>query len=183
MRCTATDLAAPSVRWPGHCSAQSLQTVDIVGFMSSRTYQRHAQVLRLLRRQELVVSDQCLHFCRKQKAVWRSASLKALKTQLFEEERIATPVCAEGELPQREHGLPHQCAHWFAMTDPSLCGKRDRPGPLARNDILFGVYLHIESPGQIANAIRPGLVCFPCCFRCSRGVALLRHQNRCQSRR
>ena len=31
-------------------------------------------------------------------------------------ERIATPVCALVRNDAEENGLPHQCAHWFAMT-------------------------------------------------------------------
>jgi len=27
------------------------------------------------------------------------------------------PVCEEGELLKKANGLPHQCAHWFAMTE------------------------------------------------------------------
>ncbi len=45
------------------------------------------------------------------------------------------PVCEEGELLKKANGLPHQCAHWFAMTEWPFAARETRLEKLARNDV------------------------------------------------
>ncbi len=104
--------------------------------MSLRTYQRHAQVLRLLRRQELVVSDR-RHWC--DNPYPKSPDFFSI----FRKERIATPVCA------------------LARNDrPSACALRPRIQIRAakRHTILFHFSLFsfhcLSVPGRVARFLQ-----------------------------